>query len=372
MVDVMLDRLASEDRDEVCSRVFTTDSVQNRLVDKGPDYVIKRYLGIDYRGIASNLPDGFNVLALYFIEQFDKDQLKQFVKFISSVNKNYRRNRCSIWVDYINKACNEDGRNSHKALEKFMKCVSDKLGKTATKKLVLAYDDISGDVITSAASSGCMDLVDAMLAHMTKEDRYEIRDNVFTTEGLVSKLVRTRGSHYWIKHFLALDKERVARNVPDGFNVLCLYFVDKFDKAGLKEFVEFIRSDPPENDFYWSIWGYYGDNIDGEYPSLTYSIKAVAKFLSRVSQLLGKDTARQLVLFDDKAEADENDGGIEGPVFIRIKNRGFMEISNKMLSYMSDEDKKEMDVRFSLYSNPMIYDRLAASPSRASSEEGIE
>ena len=60
-----------------------------------------------------------------------------------------------------------------------MKCVSDKLGKRAAKKLVLAYDDISGDVITSAASSGCMDLVDAMLAHMTKEDRYEIRDNVF-------------------------------------------------------------------------------------------------------------------------------------------------------------------------------------------------
>ena len=85
MVDVMLDRLAIEDRDEVCSRVFTTDSVQNRLVDKGPDYVIKRYLGIDYRGMASNLPDGFNVLALYFIEQFDKDQLTQFAKFISSV-----------------------------------------------------------------------------------------------------------------------------------------------------------------------------------------------------------------------------------------------------------------------------------------------
>ena len=45
MVDIMLDRLASEDRDEVCSRVFTADSVQNRLVDIGSRYTSAMNLG---------------------------------------------------------------------------------------------------------------------------------------------------------------------------------------------------------------------------------------------------------------------------------------------------------------------------------------
>ena len=37
---------------------------------------ISRYLEIDGRGVAINLPGGFNALSFYFLEYFDESQLR--------------------------------------------------------------------------------------------------------------------------------------------------------------------------------------------------------------------------------------------------------------------------------------------------------
>jgi hypothetical protein len=62
--------------------------------------------------------------------------------------------------------------------------VSNKLGKNKVKELVLHscyHYGARQSVITSAASYGEEDLVEAMLAHLTEEDRQEIqRDHVDT------------------------------------------------------------------------------------------------------------------------------------------------------------------------------------------------
>lgn len=300
---------------------------------------MKRHLVIDPLGIATNLPDGFNVLALYFLENFNRDQLKQFVKFIASINRNYKLRRYSIWIDYINKACFGDERSSHKALGKFMECVTKELGESAAKKLMLAYDDVNDDVITSAAMSGYIEMVEAMLIHSSDEVRYEIRDYVFTRKGVVEKLIRMKGSDFWTKHFLEIDDQGLANSsskVQDGFNLLSLYFLEKFDKYQLEDFIKLITSEAPENEKYWSIWGYYADNIDGKYPPMIYSVQGIEKILKCVSNLLGEEATRELFTFDDGAEADEEDGGIVlGSILERFELRGSKDIAKKIRNYLN-------------------------------------
>ena len=101
-----------------------------------------------------------------------------------------------------------------------------------------------------------MDVVDAMLAYLIKEDWYEIRHN-FLNHGRIGFWQISVGGSQLLNQ--TIDDEGAARfnvvNVPDGFNVSCLnLFIDKFDEKDLKGFVEFIKSDPPENDdLYWRM-----------------------------------------------------------------------------------------------------------------------
>jgi hypothetical protein len=89
------------------------------------------------------------------------------------------KNGVSVWRNHL---LNNHHDPRPENVDKFLLCVSDKLGKSQVKKLVLHSSHSDGarhSVISSAASYGKEDLVEAMLAHLTEEDRQVIqRDHV--------------------------------------------------------------------------------------------------------------------------------------------------------------------------------------------------
>jgi hypothetical protein len=118
-----------------------------------------------------------NILHLQYVTKYvDSVVLLRLIDIITQPYKSYSDYTSSVWSSYLNRS-----RRSEK-VDKFLLCVSDKLGTNKVKELVLHKHTLSGvrrSVIYSANFFGDKDLVDAMLAHLTEEDRQEIqRDHV--------------------------------------------------------------------------------------------------------------------------------------------------------------------------------------------------
>ena len=115
-----------------------------------PTQWVNRYLEIDGRGVAINLPCGFNVLSFYFIEYFDESQLRQFVQIIVSVTEicfSEGTRPYSIWADYVDKACCTDTLTEFQTIDKFLKCVSEKLGRDVVVNELLYHNNGGGKVV---------------------------------------------------------------------------------------------------------------------------------------------------------------------------------------------------------------------------------
>jgi hypothetical protein len=132
-----------------------------------------------------------NILDLLYVTKYtDRDVLLRLVEIITQPHKPYPdSDRTSVWSSYLN--CYADKKNDYdrygqrpENVDKFLLCVSNKLGKNKVKELVLHscyHYGACQSVISSAASYGEKDLVEVMLAHLTEEDRQEIqRDHVDT------------------------------------------------------------------------------------------------------------------------------------------------------------------------------------------------
>jgi hypothetical protein len=120
----------------------------------------------------------------YVIRYADSVVLQQLIEIITQPYKSHpaRDETTSIWSSYL--FFSDYSLDRTENVDKFLLCVSDKLGKNKVKELVLHswyhYGALQS-VITSAASYGEKDLVEVMLAHLAKEDRQEIkRDHVDT------------------------------------------------------------------------------------------------------------------------------------------------------------------------------------------------
>ena len=139
-----------------------------------PTQWVNRYLEIDGRGVAINLPCGFNVLSFYFIEYFDESQLRQFVQIIVSVTEicfSEGTRPYSIWADYVDKACCTDTLTEFQTIDKFLKCVSEKLGRDVVVSELLYHNNGGGKVIARAASTGNLQILQVMSAYLEMDLR---------------------------------------------------------------------------------------------------------------------------------------------------------------------------------------------------------
>ena len=127
-----------------------------------------------------------NILNLQFVVKYaDSDVLLELIQIITKSYKESpdRRTLTSVWISYLlNGDYDQELRSQN--VEKFLQCVSEKLTKSKVKELVLHQTDCYGvlnSVISKVASYREESLVRVMLAHLTEEDREEIRrDHVDT------------------------------------------------------------------------------------------------------------------------------------------------------------------------------------------------
>ena len=67
-----------------------------------------------------------------------------------------------------------------------------------------------------------------------------------TKTGQIEELLKferkTDQSEKWVRQYLKIDHRGVVTNILDGFNVLSLYFVEKFNDVQFLEFIELITS----------------------------------------------------------------------------------------------------------------------------------
>jgi hypothetical protein len=179
-IDAIFSFLSPASKTEVRQKGYTATGLIERMVsNKGSDYWIIRHLKINSAdGTASNLPGGFDVLASYFLDKFNLDQLKSFVKLITSLNKVKRETR-SIWGDYIRKVCSirpftkqeeENQKFSLSSIEHFFKVVSNRLGTTAVVQLLYHYDS-SCVVINYFVLKDCPEIANLAFCQLEQHEK---------------------------------------------------------------------------------------------------------------------------------------------------------------------------------------------------------
>ena len=160
----------------------------------------------------------------------------------------------SIWADYVDKACctdslTESAPDSHQAIFKFLECVSKKLDRNVVKNELLYHNNGGGKVIARAASTGNLQILQAMSAYL--ENGLEALRNTFCSTVAVTEGIWARnGWESLTKHFLGINDQGVATNL-DGFSLLSLCFLEKFSADELDKLIEFISF---VNENQSSIW----------------------------------------------------------------------------------------------------------------------
>ena len=170
--------------------------VGKSIIDNAPQLMEELFLDKELE----SLPSWMNILQ-FLLNYSNNEQLSKLVDVI--VKKPLRRNTVrgrntlvskdmpvlSIWGAYLDKCyANMQYFTSTEAtvnalaekVDKFLKCVSEKMGQTAVKNLVIHHDG-QCVVIRRIAVRGQKKVLDAMLTHLNDHDRDEIHQLFVTT-----------------------------------------------------------------------------------------------------------------------------------------------------------------------------------------------
>ena len=285
--------------------------VRDALEKEGPRVIKERILSADRRNILDvypNLTKDTHLLnlLLFYLKHATTPQLKTFVQDIAAIRNLKKEQQMSIFGP------TQPSYDSFNRIGKFMKLLSDKLGDDAVEQMILHMSN-DGKVFFARNYLWDEKQVDAIYAHLPKNKRAEIRHKLFSAvnkTGQIEELLKlerkTDQSAKWVRQYLNIDHRGVAMNILDGFNVLSLYFVEKFNDVKLLEFIELITSvkiilSSKGNRRRYSIWTDYVDkvkacaaqgyDIDGQ-----RSCQACQKFIEFLSQKLSKDVKQKLCL----------------------------------------------------------------------------
>ena len=172
LVNALLRHLSKEKREKM----------KLKLVKDAPAK-IKNLIDTDDTNPNEALTYWENILNLQFVVKYtDSDVLLELIQVITKSYPN-GRTMASVWSEYLLNG-DYDQELWSQNVDKFLQYVSEKLSKSKVKELVLHQTDCYGvlnSVISKVASYREESLVRVMLAHLTEEDREEIRrDHVDT------------------------------------------------------------------------------------------------------------------------------------------------------------------------------------------------
>jgi hypothetical protein len=116
-----------------------------------------------------------NSFAFFLNYHNDKSQLEQFVQNIMSPVDG--ENTRSIWAELLTNECQDHKTDDIAKMDKFMKCLSEKLGSNAVKELVL-HSDGEMRVIFYPALRGEEKMLETMLNYLSAKDRKKVQRQV--------------------------------------------------------------------------------------------------------------------------------------------------------------------------------------------------
>jgi uncharacterized membrane protein YheB (UPF0754 family) len=186
LVKVLLRHLSKGQRQEV----------KFKLMKKAPD-TIKNLIETNWSEAVNYW---MNILHLeYVIKYADSVLLLELLEIITQSHKKphpfNNETIMSVWSSYL--LCDQNIDRLSLNVDKFLLCIANKLSKSKVKELVLHEyhdDEVPNSAIGHAVSNREKRLVDAMLAHLTEEDRDEVqRDHVDTA---VEEIVGEPGSSF--------------------------------------------------------------------------------------------------------------------------------------------------------------------------------
>jgi hypothetical protein len=275
-----------------------------------------------------------NILRFY-LHYGSEVQLEEFVKTITFL-RNIGVERRSVW-SYIFEHCHEEER-----AKEILKLVSEKtdiFGSDALKTILLhIIDEIP--LLLKAVLWG-LD-IDAWLGILTEEIREEIQQFIIiNAPGLIDRAFQNPQTHF--KIFKSFD----CYNRLNTLISILKYSEDKQRQQFVQNITSFDLTFPIQNTLYFSapiqqektpiqqekkcsIWAelfthkYHDCNTD--------DISKMDKFMKCLSEKLGSNAVKELAL--------HNDG--ERPVIFYPALRGDEKLMEKMLKYLSVEDRKDV------------------------------
>ena len=174
--------------------------------------------------------------------------------------------------------------------------VSGKLGKDAVEKELLCHDNGGGKVIARVASTGNLPILQLMLMYF--EDGYEILRDTFSRLAVIDAVARN-GWESLTKHLLGVDDPGVSKNFSNGFYLLSLYFLDKFNPDDTNNFVKFISCVNVVNSSNWSNY-IYEVCISEKKELREYHLNAIEYLFKHVNKLLESGNVIDLDLLIDE------------------------------------------------------------------------
>jgi hypothetical protein len=258
----------------------------------------------------------------FVCETVENCDLTKIVKLIfnSCIYDDSLKMKRSMWSVYLDNNRNDNpADHTSEKVDKFLKCVLEKLGQSAVEKLVVEHDD--GQVITQVLTQYADDkLVNALLRHLSKERREEMeRKLVLDAPKTITNLMDTNQDDcpFYLK------------------NILHLQYVIKYaDSVVLQKLVEIITQpykSHPDSDGTITVWSSYllyeEDDLRPE---------NVDKFLLCVSNKLGKNKVKELVLHSSHSDDARQS------VISSAASYGEKDLVEALLAHLTEEDRQEI------------------------------
>jgi hypothetical protein len=117
-----------------------------------------------------------NSFAFFLNYLSDKSQLEKFFQNITSTADDGENTR-SIWAELLTNECQDHKTDDIAKMNKFMKCLSEKLGSNAVKELVL-HSDGEMRVIFYPALRGEEKMLETLLNYLSAKDRKKVQRQV--------------------------------------------------------------------------------------------------------------------------------------------------------------------------------------------------
>ncbi len=168
-VDARLENLPKEIKEEI----------QQLIKQKAPEFIKNSLCDLKAFFKTFNNERHYNKLNSFaFLLNYhsDKSQLEKFVQNITSTADDGENTR-SIWAELLTNECEDHKTDDIGKMDKFMKCLSEKLGSNAVKELVL-HSDGEMRIIFYPALRGEEKMLETMLKYLSTKDRKKVQRQV--------------------------------------------------------------------------------------------------------------------------------------------------------------------------------------------------